>query len=320
MLLSEFRNVLPFMRDHFFVLLKGIHRRSCLGLPYAFSFNISDRCPVGCNCYWRAQARVAELSDDEVVFFFEKKRREGYVHANIVGGEPYVRPNLLTKIAGIIPFNWVVTSGTTPLRRLRNTTHIISIDGASRQTHDRIRGMQGLYARILRNLANARSGQDFRVIIHTTLNAQNYWELEEILQVWSSNGLADGIMISTITPIIGAGDDPLRLSHEQRTWIVNELIRLRPQHAGFLCMTEEMIGRLHPDHTRQLHPGICDTASWIESYDAAGKRIPQCILSEKADCGQCGCVVTTMSDSTRSSDLGSMIETARTMIKTLTLR
>src|SRR5262245_52847781 len=219
MVLSEFRNLLPFMREHLFVLLKGMNRRASLGLPYAFSFNISDRCPVGCNCHWRAQARVAELSDEEIVSFFKKKRAEGYVHANIVGGEPYVRPDLLSKVAGIVPFNWIVTSGTTPLRRLRNTTHIISIDGSNRQTHDRIRGMQGLYARILRNLANARSDENFRVIIHTTLNAQNYQELEEILEVWSRNRLADGIMISTITPIVGGGGDQLRISREQRTWI-----------------------------------------------------------------------------------------------------
>ena len=317
---SEVRRSLPFIRRHFSTLVKGMYRRSILGLPYAFSFNVSDRCPVGCNCYWRAQARVAELSDEEVVSFFQRKRMEGYVHANIVGGEPYVRPELLTRVAGIIPFNWVVTSGTTPLRRLRNTTHIISIDGASSETHDRVRRMNGLYARILKNLTKARSGGDFPTIVHTTLNAQNYKDLEGILATWSSNDLADGIMFSTVTPIRGAGDEDIRLSHEQRIWIVDELVRLRKQYAGFLCMTESMIRRLHPDHAQKLHPEVCDTSRWIESYDANGKRIPQCILSEKADCAQCGCVVTTMSDGTRHSSSGTMLETAATMIKTLTIR
>jgi MoaA/NifB/PqqE/SkfB family radical SAM enzyme len=320
MLNSDLSSVARFLLEHSSVLLKGLYRRTCRGLPYAFSFNISDRCPVGCNCYWRAQSRVSELSDGDVIAFFQTKREQGYVLANIVGGEPYVRPHLLAKVAGIIPLNWVVTSATTPLRRLRNTTHILSIDGASSKTHDRIRGMQGLYARILKNVAQARSGGDFPTMIHTTLNAKNYEELEEILATWSSNGLADGIFISTMTPIKGAGDDGLRLTREQRIWIVNKLLRLREHYADFLCMTEEMIRRLHPDYTRMLSAAMCDTARWIESYDAGGKRIPQCILSDKADCKQCGCIVTTMSDSTKRSSIGSMMETATAMRKTLTLR
>lgn len=316
--ISRAAGEVPFICRHFVPLLKGLYRRAFLGRPYAFSFNLSDRCPVGCYCYWRAQARIVELSDQEVVAFFENKRKEGYVHASIVGGEPYVRPDLLTRVAGIIPFNWVITSGTTPLRRLRNTTHVISVDGAGSETHDRVRRMDGLYARILRNVGKARSGGDFPLVIHTTLNAWNYEELAEILATWSSNGLADGIMVSTATPIKGAGDEGLRLSREQRIWIVDRLLRLRKQYDGFLWMTEAMIHRLHPDHTKRLHPGACDTARWVESYDANGKRISQCILSEKADCEQCGCVITTLSDGTKPSQIGSMVESTATFIKTLT--
>ena len=320
MLNPEFTSAVPFLLKHYPVLLKGLHRRASLGLPYAFSFNISDRCPVGCHCYWRAQERVAELSDEEVVSFFQKKRREGYVQANLIGGEPYVRPQLLGKVAGIIPFNWVVTSGTTPLRRLPHTTHVISIDGATGEIHDSVRGMKGLYARILKHLAAARSRGDFPTIIHTTLNAQNYAGLEAILATWSSNGLADGIMISTLTPIREAEDESYRLSREQRVQIVSDLLRLKSHYPKFLCMTEAMIRRLHPDHTERLQPALCDTARWIESYDAAGKRVPQCVLSDKADCKECGCIITTMSDGTKGSSIGAMLETAATMMKTLTLR
>ena len=277
--------------------------------PYVFSFNIADRCPIGCNCYWRAQARVPELDDGEVVDFFERKRADGYVLANIVGGEPYVRPKLLERVAGIIPFNWLITSGTTPLRRLRRTTHVISIDGASADSHDRVRRSQGLYARILKNLGRARAEEGFPAFIHTTLNALNYREIGEICSTWKKNGLADGIMISTLTPIKGAGDDGLRLSREQRIWIVEELLRLKDLHGGFLLQSAGMIRLLHPDHTATLTPQTCSTAQFVESYDASGTRIPQCILSDKADCRECGCVVSTfMSDKIRPSRVGSKME------------
>lgn len=308
---SRTASLTAFLWQHLPVLLKGTYRRSVLRLPYAFSFDLADRCPIGCHCYWRAQQRVHELSDDEVVAFFQRKCSEGYVLANIVGGEPYVRPELLTRVAGIIPFNWLITSGATPLRRLRGTTHIISVDGSNADTHDHVRGGKGLYARIIRNLERARADGGFHAFIHITLNALNYKEIGEICSTWKCNGLADGILVSTLTPIRDGGDDHLRLLREQRVWIVEELLRLKGEYGGFLLQTEEMIRRLHPNHTARLHPGICDTAKLIESYDAAGNRISKCILSEKADCRECGCVVTTMSDSTRPSQLGGMLETMK---------
>ncbi len=216
--------VFSFLRNHGSTMLRGGYRRAVLGLPYTFSFNIADRCPIGCQCYWRAQEQIPELTDEGVVAFFEKKRHEGYVFATLVGGEPYVRPELLTKVAGIIPLNWVVTSGTTPLRSLKNTTHIVSIDGASAETHDHVRRSKVLYGRILMNLGKARATGYFPTVLHTTLNAMNYREIGEILETWSTNGLADGVNISTLTPIRGAGDDGYRLSREQRIWIVNDLL------------------------------------------------------------------------------------------------
>jgi len=237
----------------------------------------------------------------------------------IVGGEPYVRPDLLSKVAGIIPLNWVVTSGTAPLRRLRNTTHVVSVDGGSAETHDQVRRSKGLYDRILKNLGKALSEGNFPTVLHTTLNSVNYQEIGRILAVWSTNGLADGFDISNLTPIKAAGDEGFRLSREQRIWIVDELLRLKGEFQDFLLMTETMIGSLHPDHTERLNPELCDTAKWIESYDAAGKRIPQCILSEKADCRECGCVITTTSDSTHPARFRSMIVSATALAKTFTI-
>lgn len=186
------------------------------------SFNIADRCPVGCQCYWRAQDRVKELSDDDVAQFFKKKRDDGYVLANLVGGEPYVRPKLLRRVAGVMPLSWLMTSATTPLIRLERTTHMVSIDGANGETHDRMRRMKGPFERIIKHLRAARAGGDFPTIIHTTLNAMNFQGIADLLRIWRDNGLADGVLVSTMTPIKGAGDDELRLSYDQRVWIVEE--------------------------------------------------------------------------------------------------
>jgi len=313
-----------FVYKHGWIFIKGVNRRVIIKCPFVFSINIADRCPIGCHCYWRAQERVKELTDEEMIAFFKNKREEGYVLAILVGGEPYVRPNLLAEVTKIMPLNWLVTSGTTPLRLLTNTTHVISIDGATSDTHDKVRRSHGLFNRILRNIKTARENaaiarKTFPVVIHATLNAWNCLELPNIVKTWATNGLADGMIVSTMTPVKEALDEDLRLNHEQRAWIVKELLRLKILYPKFLFQSAEMLTRLHPMHTEKLTPAVCQTASLVESYDAAGIRIKQCILSEKADCSECGCIVTTMSDSIKPVSLQSFAESLSIASKLTTL-
>lgn len=273
---------------HFFKLLGNVVHSKEIG----FSFNLSDRCPVGCDCYWRAMNRVEELSDQQVLEFFEARRLEGKLLATIVGGEPYVRPNLLKEVTKIMPANWVVTSATTPLLILPKTTHFISIDGEDAETHDKVRKMPGLYNRIVRNLTVIRSQGEFPAYIHCVLNKLNYSQIESILQVWLNNGLVDGVMFSTTTPITDGNDDWLLLTHDQRVCIVDELLKQKKRFKKFLCMTPGMIRQFHPDYTKNQTPETCPTARFVASYDAHGDRIGKCIFSEKGDCSQCGCVIT----------------------------
>ncbi len=273
------------------------------GKPYGFSFNVSDRCPVGCQCYWRAQERVKELSDDDVIYFFEKRKKEGFIHATLVGGEPYVRRDLLPKLVGILPITWIVTSGTTPLLNLK-ATHFISIDGPNARIHDQVRRMPGLYDRIIKHLSAARDRGEFRAYIHSVLNKLNYKYISDTVDVWKDNKLADGIVFSTMTPIKGANDDSLRLSTDDRAWIVEKLLELKSYHGNFMTMTEEMIGRLHPNYTKNQTPDTCGTARLSRSFYADGRPIPQCILSDKADCSECGCIVTAYTDGLNLSQEG----------------
>lgn len=274
--------------------------RVILGQPVFGSFNISERCPNGCFCYWKAQPKVAEMSDAQVLQFIKQQRKQGVVHYTYVGGEPYMRPKLLEEVVQIMPVNWVVTSGLIPLRHLEKTAHFISVDGADAQTHDGIRGRRGLYERLIGNLTVARKQGLDRLYIHTVLNAVNAKQLEAIFKVWSSNGLVDGMFFSTHTPIEGSGDEHLRLTSGERIEIVERLLVLQQQDSAaqesqhFLKMSPEMIRRLHPDNTRKLTPDNCGAAKYVASYYGDGTRIPQCILSNKADCSQCGCLVMTM--------------------------
>lgn len=268
--------------------------RLALGQPVFMSLNMSERCPNNCHCYWRAQKKVVEMSDEEVILFIKNRKKEGFVHGTWVGGEPYVRADLLEKVTSILPVNWVVTSGTIPLRPL-NAAHFISIDGADAKTHDTLRGRPGLYDWVMSNLQEARKKGISRLYIHTVLNAVNCGQLEEIYRFWSQSDLVSGMFFSTHTPIEGADDARLRLSREQHKKIVENLLKILKEDQGkFLKMTKGMINRFDPDFTKKLTPQNCGAAKYVASFNGSGERISQCILSEKANCSECGCVVMAM--------------------------
>lgn len=290
--------LIPFLARHGLTITCGVLRQ-LRGRPIAFSFNVADRCPNNCNCYWRAQARVKELSDDQVIAFFNRRRREGYLLADLVGGEPYVRPDLLEQITKIIPFNILVTSGVIPLRHLTHTAQYVSIDGATAEMHDAVRGSRGLYDRVVRNIMIAQEKGIRPILIHCVLNHMNYKDIMFILAHWRP--LVNGMLFSTLTPIEGSGDDSMHLIDIEREAIIKDLHLCKDVFHDFLLMTHEMIDQLlpHPDR----NPQNCSAALSLKSYDAAGNPIKQCILSEKAKCSECGCVVTLMQGGTLSKTL-----------------
>lgn len=278
--------------------------------PLMFGFNVSERCPVDCSCYWRKNlgdrlgisaeqtkafpilGRQFELSDDEVVRFFEQKRDQGYLMTLMIGGEPYVRPVLLERLGGIIPWSGIVTSGTTPLRRIKRTMHFVSVDGKDAETHDGVRQSPGLFKRLIKNVSDARATGNFPLAIHTVINAKNYRQIDGILDFWREAGLADWVIFSTHTSIEGAGDAHLRLTSEQRDEIVRDLFRARDQYGAFLNMSASMIRALSSQHAKGQYPGNCPTARFTEAYTGNGKKIERCIFGPGGNCDQCGCIVT----------------------------
>lgn len=294
----------PEMPADYIQFLKDIPRavqvagRVMKGEPIGFSFNVADRCPINCDCYWRAMDRVPELGPDEMVDFFEKKADEGYILANMVGGEPYVhlKSNLLERLAEPMPTSWITTSGVTKLKHIPRVLHFVSVDGADSETHDKVRGFKGLHNKIVNNLSEARAEGFFPALIHVTLNSQNYHQIPQFVEYWGESGLVDGIAFSTHTPIKGAKDEWLRLADNQKWHIVAELLRQKKQNPDFVLNTPAMARRIHPLSQAEQSPETCGTARFIGSYHADGSKIEQCIFSEKGECEGCGCVVTTAID------------------------
>jgi hypothetical protein len=123
-----------------------------------------------------------------------------------------------------------------------------------------------------------------------------------ILSFWSANRLLDGVTFSLATPIAGGNDDGLRMTPGQRMWVRDELNRQKNRFGFFLLMSGGMIEHYNPLRMQMQREETCRTAQ-IPSFAANGDRISKCILSPKADCSACGCVITGMVDGIYKFDL-----------------
>ena len=281
--------------------------RKYRSLPIGASINVSERCPINCDCYWRRRleadlenrdlpiiaGKALEMNDDELVRFVQKLKKRGYLLVNLIGGEPYVRANILPRLCGVLPWTWITTSGTTPLINLTRTTHFISLDGATANTHDKVRRSPGLYDRIWRNIREARQANIENIHIHSVLNALNHHEIPLMLENWKESGLIDSVIFSTFTPIGDRRESfELILTDMHKKKIVMSLKAAKQRFGKFLSMSQGMIEGFLPERQINQSPGSCTTANLVESFRGDGKRIEPCVLGPEANCRECGCVIT----------------------------
>jgi hypothetical protein len=97
-------------------------------------------------------------------------------------------------------------------------------------------------------------------------------------------------------------------------WIRDQLLKQKARFKNFLLMSESMIEHFQPQRMQAQRPETCSTAR-IPSFRADGEKISKCILSSKADCGACGCVITGMVDGIHGGNLRT-IQTVNRMITT----
>ncbi len=285
--------------------------------PILFGFDPTDRCNLHCpTCYkvpriadQRMQSvnevfaiypgvnQSLELSDEQIVEFFRKRLREGFIAVFIKGGEPYLRPELLQKLTRIIPFTAVITSGDLPKGQhfidLQGLFHFVSVDSADPYKHDKMRGKLGLFRGVENELVLARSRGGFPVVIHVVFDSRNYMETEDIIRHWKNSGLADGVVFSCMTPNHDV-HKKFRLTDDMRRHIVNDLTRMQSmrEFEDFVLVSTGAIADMLPEHVHAQTEETCPTIRFSRSYDLQGKPVPRCEFGPGGLCSECGCIVT----------------------------
>lgn len=270
------------------------------GRKPSLSIEITKECPLRCpGCYAFDAAHLGgetglrQLSDFKGADLVQKilaiVDREKPLHVSLVGGDPLVRyrelelllpeldargihTQIVTSAFRIIPAEW---------NRFKFLNVVVSIDGLQPE-HDE-RRKPATYERILKNIAGAR------ITIHSTITgniASRPGYLEEFLRFWNSRPEIVRVWFSLFTPQIGAVG-PEILTPEQRTFVVEDLLRLR-KHYPVLEMPERLIQEiLSPPKS----PEACIFARTTHTISADLKtKITPCQFGGEPDCAQCGCI------------------------------
>ncbi len=267
-------------------LVDFFFRRKILGrtIPLLASFKLTYRCNLrcsGCPFHMRAAGERAHMRWDTAVRILRELKRRGTRIIIFEGGEPFLwndgphtfkdlveyAKNLFFRVA-------VTTNGTYPLTAPVDVLWV-SLDG-SKELHDTLRSRS--FDRVWSNLAAA----DHRnILIHYTVNRENWRDLEPLVNRLKSIPAVRGITVQFFYPY-RQGEVPLALSHRERRLAIEHILYLKRN--GFPILNSS--GRLKAmiDNSWTCHDDI------LINVDPDGSITTGCYVKNRGEvhCRECG--------------------------------
>lgn len=288
------------------------------GLPYFASIDITNACNLTCvHCYYyMKQYQSKQLSEQEWIARIEelKKKHPTIIHCTWVGGEPLLPRSrrLVEKGVNYFKANLIVTNGTYPIPKLKNTVFHVSIDGTE-EFHDAIRG-KGTYNIAKQNVQDSTA----RIYLHCVLSQANKHSIQHLVEDWIGTN-AKGIAFSFYTPMPHV-DDPLFIPDSQRDQLIDQIIGLRDTYGSFITTPSSLLKLFKSDYYRNVidndpeHVKNCLLKKGnVISVDSAGNTKHPCVMG-KMDCSRCFCVIPYfLHASIIRKDVRSILEFSRTL-------
>ncbi|MFO0664064.1 MAG: radical SAM protein [Polyangiaceae bacterium] len=206
-------------------------------------WEITLACDLACrHCGSRAgRARPDELSTDEALDLVRQMADLGVQEVTLIGGEAYLREDWLQILDALVARNILVGMttggrGLTEERVAQAKAHglrgvSISLDG-DRDTHDRLRGVEGSYDAALQAMKRAKAA-GLRVYCNTQINRLSIPHLPRILETMGEVG-ASAWQIQLTVPMGRAADEPSVLVQPY------DLLELFPMLAELKARADEL--------------------------------------------------------------------------------
>ena len=261
-------------------------RRKILGrdLPLLASFKLSYRCNLKCApCPYhrRVDADRASIGWESATAALDELHRAGCRIVVFEGGEPLMwsdgthRFRDLARYArGRFLCTAATTNGTLPLDVPVDVLWV-SLDG-TKPTHDRLRSHS--FDRVWENLRTPPRG---KLLVHFTLNRENWRDLEGLLDVLKHRPAVRGVTLQLFYPY-GQGEEALALSTSERREAIGLAVRLKDRGHPILNSRralENMVANSWTCHDRLL-----------VNVDPDGSITQGCYVRSRGAvrCGDCG--------------------------------
>jgi radical SAM protein with 4Fe4S-binding SPASM domain len=212
------------------ILNEKPHEESDKNKFHGLALEITQRCNLRCiHCYLAAgETNNNELTLNEIKEVLKSAKDSGGISVALGGGEPFVRDDSIEIIKFAASLDLLVSLGTNgtlidrQLAKLLSELPIkiqISLDGASEETNDRIRGEGSfdLAVKGMDNLLNEGMGKD--MVIAFTPMKPNFNEIPDIIDF----ALKRQIPVVQFPPLTSSGRaktkwSELRLSNDEMLW------------------------------------------------------------------------------------------------------
>jgi len=258
--------------------------------PLSLVTEITSKCNLDCPlCYWKERSKKKELTDKEWIKKVDKIITEhpGLSRAVWAGGEPMLRLNLLKKLSRNFLHNTIVTNGTIPLRKIRNTEYRVSIDG-TKEYFEKQRGSG--YDKIKSNIIGSDAG---KIVINCLISRINESCLEDFVAEWTKIRKVKEIKFSFYTPNINDPSSHVWLGYKERDAVIERLENLAKEYPDHLKESVEVLKAFLSPNIRNLvkrchkNPPIFLDSSGNKLLNQLTKKKVRC-NHPNARCEKCG--------------------------------
>ncbi len=228
--------------------------------PYKAVWEITNACNAKCiHCGSSSgKRRENELTKEEALRVCDELKEIGCKYVTLIGGEFFLSPywedvceRLINNGIRVAPLSNGILVNKTNLKKFKQfgiKTIFISIDGL-RDTHDYIRGIPGLFDKVIANIKNAQK-EGFRIGINTSVSKVNLDEVTGIYELCKELGVISW-QIQIVEDIGNAQDNPeLKLQIEDLYQLLKNVAQFRKNkniniqlgdNVGFYASFEPML-------------------------------------------------------------------------------
>lgn len=214
-----------------------------LSAPTKVCLSITSNCNLACrHCLAKSDQTCEDLSRHDLFKIIEELAMEKVFFVSLFGGEPFTRKDVLEIVEFLARFPIGITINTNATlidddlaARLSKykISYVVSLDGSSAETVDRIRG-HGVFDQSLRGI-RALKKYDSRILLSTTVMSQNYRDLGAIAALGKELGVM-GVRINTVFLINNAECylDDIALQPEHYLYLYDTFEDLKREYGSFV--------------------------------------------------------------------------------------